>query len=54
MMGTDVGLWQLEDFDNMNAQITHNKEVRERQIAYKAFQKRLEEKFKAEAFFVTI
>ena len=49
MMGTDVGLWGLEEFDNMNEQIAYNKEVRERQVAYKAFQKRLEDKFKADA-----
>lgn len=32
-MGTDVGKWALDDYDKMNAQIAHNKEVRERKQA---------------------
>lgn len=48
MMGVDVADWELTDFDNMNDQIAHMKQARERQIAYSSFQKRLEQKFKAE------
>lgn len=40
---------QLEEYENMTDQIAHIKATRERQIAYSAFQKQLEEQFRQQA-----